>query len=198
MSCVLRRVDCRVDEIARLIAVAAADQQLEAGIRIRLVDGGRELLKRRRMDHRADEVGEIFRISDFQRLCLRDELAAELGPDARGDICARASAAFLALEFKGGAHGVSYRVGDIGTGVDEMEVFPACLADDTRVSDVLAVCNTLGNFTVQRAEDGRAACVMQGGEVRVVEDCLCNLLGVAGDELDDAMGQAGFDEDAVG
>ena len=121
----------------------------------------------------------------------------EGGPEGGGDVDAGCGAAFLALVFESAADGVDGCVVDVGAGVDEVVIFPACFADDARVASICAFGYVGGNFAVQAAKDGCAAGVVEAGEVAVGEHDGGYFNGIARDELDDVGGEAGFEEDAV-
>ena len=103
----------------------------------------------------------------------------------------------MALVFEGAADGVDGCVVGVGAGVDEVVVFAAGFTDDARVASIGAFGDVGGDFAVEAAEDGGAAGVVEAGEVAVGEHDGGYFDGVAGDELDDAGGKAGFEEDAV-
>ena len=150
------------------------------------------------MDDGADEVGRVLiRRADAQLLRFFDEAQFDARPERGRDVGAGGGAAFLALVFEGAAHGVDDGVFDVRAAVDEVVVFAAGFADDARVAFVFGGFDAVGDLRVQRAEDGGAAGVVQRGELRVVEDDVGDLFGVAGQELNDVCGQAGFEEDGV-
>lgn len=78
-----------------------------------------------------------------------------------------------------------------------MEILPSSLTDNSGIASKAALDDALCNLSIQVAEDGGGARVVEGGELLVCKDGLCDLFGVAGDELDDIRGKAGFEEDLL-
>ena len=86
---------------------------------------------------------------------------------------------------------------DVCAFMDKVEVFPSSFPDNAGITSVFPICNASGNFTVQAAEDGCAAGVVERGEVAVGEDDVGDLDGVPGEELDDVWGKTGFYQDFI-
>ena len=149
------------------------------------------------MDDGADKISEFGRWTHFQRFRLGDQCGFDGRPEIRREEGAGRGAAFLTLVFEGAADGVDGCVVGIGARVDEVVILAPRFAHDAWVSSIFAVCDVGSYFAVQAAENGRAARVVQAGEVAVAEDGGCDFDGVAGDELDHVGGETGFEEDAV-
>lgn len=190
-------VDCGVDEVALGGIVGAADDKLEVLVVLGGVNGARELLEGRLVDHGAHEVGVLPGNALLDGLGVVDELLLELGPDRLGHVQARGGTALLALVLESTTDGLDSGVVEVGRLVDQVEVLAASLTNDARVGLVAALSNTLTNGSVQLAEDLSATGVVEGSELLVGEDGLGDLDGVTGDELDDVLGQTGLEEDLV-
>ena len=149
------------------------------------------------MDDGTDEIPEIGRWTDFQRFCWCDQGGFHGGPEGGGDVGAGRGAAFLTLVFEGAADGVYRCVVWIRAPVDEVVILSPRLAHYSGVSSILAFGYVGGYFPVQAAEYARAACVVQAGEVVVVEDDGGHFCCVPREELDHVGWKAGFEEDAV-
>ncbi len=190
-------VDGGVDEVTHGIVVVAADEEVEIFVGAGVVDDSGEFAEGGGVDDGADEVGEVVGQANGQLPRFLDQAGFELRPERGGDVGAGGGGAFLALVLEGAADGVDDGVFDVGAAVDEVEVLAAGFADDARVALVGGVLDAGGDLGEERAEDGGAAGVVQGGELGVGEDDVGDLFGVAGDELDDVGGETGFDEDGV-
>lgn len=175
----------------------SADEELELRVGLGLVDYAGELLEGGFVDDGADEVGEVGGFADLEGGGFGDELLLEFGPDGFGDVEAGAGAALLALVFEGAADGLDGGVGDVGAGVDEMEVLAAGLADDARVALILALGDAIGDLAVQRAEDGGTAGVVQSRELAVRQHGLGDFHGITRHPLDDVRGETSLNEDLV-
>lgn len=103
----------------------------------------------------------------------------------------------MTLEFKGSADGLNGSVADIGRLVDEVEVLSTGFTDDTRIAAVLALGNSVGNLSVQRAENAGATGEVQGSKLTVIEDGVGNHLSITWDELDNILGQASLQQDLM-
>lgn len=189
--------DGGMDKVAAGVVVGAAGEDLGRGIGLGVVEGGRELLERVQVDDGADKVAVGCGVADGQLLRLLDQASLEFGPDGRRHVEARGGAALLALVLERAADGVEDGVFNVGRRMDQVEVLAARLADDARVGFVSALGDAGADLPVQLAEDGRAAGVVERGEVFVGEDLARDELGVAGHELDDVLRQAGLDQDVV-
>ena len=86
---------------------------------------------------------------------------------------------------------------DVGRGVDKVEVLAGGLADDAGEVTISLLSNTLADLAVDGAEDIRRTDEVETSEFAVLEDCLGDLGGVTGDELDDILGKTSFLEDLV-
>ena len=194
---ILGLVDGRVDEVAVRVVVMPADEEIELRVILGVVDDFCEFGKGSFVDDGADEVGKGFWVADFQGFGFRDQLRFEGGPKGGRDVGAGRGAAFLALVFERAADGVDDGIMDVCGRVDEVVVFAARFADNARVASVFPFCDAGGDFPVETTEDGGAASVVEGGEVAVGKDDVCDSNGVAGDELDDIGRETGFHEDFV-
>lgn len=190
-------IDGGVDEVALGGVVGAAGDELEVLVVLGGVNGARQLLEGRLVDHGAHEVGVLPGDALLDGLGVVDELLLELGPDRLGHVQARGGTALLALVLKGAADGLDGGVVEVGRLVDQVEVLATGLTNNAGVGLVAALSNTLANGSVQLAEDLSATGVVEGSEVFVGEDGLGDLDGVTGDELDDVLGQTGLEEDLV-
>ena len=103
----------------------------------------------------------------------------------------------MAGVFKGAADGLDDGVVGVRGGVDEVGVLAACFADYARVPAVGARGDVIGYCGIKGAEDGGAACIVQGGEVWVGEHAAGYFFGVSWEELDHGGGEPGFEEDTV-
>ena len=186
-----------MDEVALAIVILAADQELEGGVGLCVVDDAAELSEGGSVDNGADKVVKGRGGPEFEGFCVGDEGGFEGGVEGGWDVGAGGSAAFLALVLESAADGLEDGVLEVSALVDEVEVFAAGFADDAGVGFVGARGYALGDLAVEGAEDGGAAGVVEAGKLGVGEDDVGDGLGVAGDELDDIRRKAGFEEDAV-
>lgn len=190
-------VNGRVDEVALATVVLAADEQLQFGVVLGLINDAGQLLERSLVDDGAAEVGEIGGVTDLQSRGLSDENFLESGPKGLGDVDAGGSAALLALVFESTTHGLLGSVLDVGRGVNQVEVLATSLTNDARVALVGAIGNSRGNLTIQAAEDLSATGEVEGSEFSVAKNDLGDFLGVAGHELNDVRGQASLEQNLV-
>lgn len=190
-------VDGGVDEVAGGVVVGTACEELELSVLFGVVDYFGECIERRFVDNGADEVGKGCRGADFEGFGFGDEAGFHLGPEGGRDVGAGGGAAFLALVFKGTADGVDDCVMDVCAVVDEVEILAAGFANNAWVAFVSSLCNACGNLTVETAEDGGAAGVVQTGELAVGQDSVGDFHSVTRDELNYVGGKTSFHEDLV-
>lgn len=194
---VFGQVDGGVDIVTLAAVVLAANDEFELRVCFGVVDYAREFLERGFVNDGADEVGEVGGLADFQGRDFFDEDFFEFRPCRLGDIEARAGAAFLALVLERAADRLDGGVVHVGVLVDEMEVLAASLTDNPGVALVLALGNAVGNLSVQLSEDCCAASVMQGCELPVSENLLCDFHSVTRDPLDDVWWKSSLDQNLV-
>ena len=103
----------------------------------------------------------------------------------------------MALVFEGAADGVDDGVVHVGTAVDEVVVFTACLADYAGIALVPAFSDAGTDFAVEATENGGAAGVMETGKLTVAKHDTCNFFGIARHKLDDVRRQTSFHKDGV-
>ena len=191
-------VDGWVDVVTDGAVVGATGNQFQGRVLVGFVDDGGDVLEGAFVDHRAHEGLEVLvwvADGDFLHAGLEegDEFVG-----ARGwDVCARGGGAFLALVLEGAADGVVDDAGDVGGVVHEVEVLAAGFTDDARELAVGLLANALADLCVDGAEDVGGADEVEAREVVVGERDVGDLLGVAGDELHDVLGEAGLEQDLV-
>lgn len=101
----------------------------------------------------------------------------------------------MALILECGTDGLKSGVADVGGGVDEVEVFPTCFADDAREGFVAV--DVSPDVLPEFLEDECRSCKVEGCKVWVGEDVLDCLCGWAWYELNDLGREAGFEQDLV-
>lgn len=87
--------------------------------------------------------------------------------------------------------------GDVGRGVNEVEILAAGLGDHSREFTVGFFCNSLTDFTVQRAEDVGGADEVQPGEIAVGESNVGDGFGVSSHKLHHVWRQTCLQQDLV-
>lgn len=191
-------VDGWMDVVTDGAVVGATGNQFQGRVLVGFVDDGGDVLEGAFVDHRAHEGLEVLVwIADCDFLHAGLEEGDEF-VGARGwDVCARSGGAFLALVLEGAADGVVDDAGDVGGVVHEVEVLAAGFTDDARELAVGLLANALADLGVDGAEDVGGADEVEAGEVVVGERDVGDLLGVAGDELHDVLGEAGLEQDLV-
>ncbi len=157
-------IDGGVDEVAGRVVVATTCEELELRVVFGAVDDFRKCIERGFVDDGADEVGKGCRGADFEGFGFGDEVGFHLGPEGGGNVGTGGGAAFLALVFKGTADGVDDCVVDVCAVVDEMEILAAGFANNSWIAFVSSLCDACGNLTIETAEDGGAAGVVESGE----------------------------------
>lgn len=93
--------------------------------------------------------------------------------------------------------GVLDGVGDIGRGVDEVEVLAGGLGNHSRVVAVFFRPDAFAGAGVKLAEHIRRAGEGEGGKLAVVVDDVSDQLGITINELDDAGGKPSLEKDLV-
>lgn len=190
-------VDGGLDVPALGGVVGAADEELEFGILLGVLDDLSELDEGGLVDDGAAEVGEVGGLADLELLCFGYNLLEELVGDGGCDVRAGSGATFLALELKGTTDGLHGGIADVGRLVNEVEVLPTGFADYARVAAVFALGDTLCDLSVQGPEHGGASGEMQGSKFAVVEYGVGDFFGITGDELDNVLGKTRLQKDLV-
>lgn len=191
-------VDGRLDVEADAVVVGAAGDELERGVGVAGVDDGFDLVEGRAVDDRAHERLQVLvgaADGDFADAGL--EQREELLRARLGHVHARGGGALLALVLEGAADGVVDGGRDVGAAVEQVEVLAAGLADDAGELAVGLLADALADAGVDGAEDVGRADEVEAGEVLVREHDVGDLVGVAGDELDDVRRQARLEQDLV-
>lgn len=81
--------------------------------------------------------------------------------------------------------------------MNNVEVLPTSLADNSRVPSESSLDDTLRDFTVQVAEYSSRAGVVKACELFVCQNDLGNFFRITRDELDNVGWEAGFEEDLM-
>ncbi|KAI3479488.1 hypothetical protein L1887_58446 [Cichorium endivia] len=184
-------------DVPSLGVVALATAEHLAALLLGGLDEAHDLLKRVLGDDGAHEVLELVHGADRDLGDLVEQLLLELAlPHGLGHVQARERRALLALVLEGGADGLGDGGVDVGRLVDHVEVLAAGLADEARVAAVLV--EVVADLLPELAEDVGGAGEVEAGELAVVDGGADDLLGGAGDELDDAVRETGLAEDLVG
>lgn len=190
-------VDGRLDVPALGGVVGASSHEFQLGVVLGLINDLGQLVERGLVDDGAAEVGEVGRLTNLELVGLGRDVFEELLGDRVGHVRAGGGTALLALEFKGTADGLDDGVTDICRLVDEMEVLSTGLTNDARVAAVLAIGDAVGDLSIEAAEDPGATGEVKSSEIGVVEHGVGDFFGLAGNELDDILGEAGLKEDLV-
>lgn len=191
-------VDGGVDVVADGAIVGTTGDELKGGVLVRLVNDGGDVLEGAVVDDGAHEGLEVLvGVSDGDFIDAGLEEGDEFVGARGGDVGARSGRAFLALVLEGAADGVVDGAGDVGGVVHEVEVLAAGFADDARELAVRLLADALADLCVDGAEDVGGADEVKASEVVVGESDVGDLLGVAGHELHDVLGEAGLEEDLV-
>lgn len=192
---ILGEEDGGVDEVTDAIVVGTTGDDLDALGGLGVIDVATDLVEGGLVDDGGSEVLKVTDITHGQGLDLTLETCTDAGPEALGAVETGEGRALLTLEFKGGTDGLVDDDVGVGGGMNEMEVLTTGLTDDTGVATVGV--DALANLPPELTEDVGGAGEVKGGKVTVGEDLTGNLLGITGNELDDAGGKTGFLEDLV-
>lgn len=190
-------VDGRVDVVALGRVVLATNDELEVLVALSLIDGARELLEGSLVDDGTHEVEVLGGVTNLDSLNLSDELLLELRPHGLGDVESGSSTTLLALELESTTDGLLDSVINLSGRVDQVEVLATSLTNDTRVTSVSALSDTLTDGAVELTENASAASVVEGSKLLVLKDNLGDVDGVTRDELDNVLGETSLNQDLV-
>ena len=180
--------DRRLNEPALAVIIGAAGDELALGRGCGAVNVSLAGLKGGLVDHGRHERVELLHVADLQRGGVLLEQRLHLRPDARGNERARAGGALLALELERAADDRRREWLDIGSIVGEDEVLAARLADKAGIVGI--GCDILADLLPHALENGGRAGEVEACHLGVADNVLCHIAARAGNEVDDASGQA--------
>lgn len=189
-------IDSGVDIKTLAIVALSPGEEFQLRVFVHGIDPGLEFLERRAMDHGTDEViKSLVWSANLEGFGFGLNACEELFRQGLRDICSGSSRTFLTLVLECAANGLNDGVTEIRGRVNDVEVLPASLADDSRVPSKPSLDDTLRDFAVQLTEDSGRASVVKACEFLVCQNDFGNFLRVAWDELDDVGWETGFEED---
>ena len=172
-----------------LVAVAAEDDFGVAAL-LGVVDVVHAVVERCLVDDGVDESAEVTHVAHLDFLQHTADGFLHGGPHALGHVGAAGGGAFLALEFEGAAHDGGGHLVHVGALVHKDEVLAARLADNLGIGAVVGYVVADGFPEVVEGAGGAGE--VDAGEVLVGEGHLADERAAAGQEVDDAVGQAGL------
>jgi hypothetical protein len=190
-------VDGRVDIVALGRVVLATNDKLEVLVALGLIDSARELLEGSLVDDGTHEVEVLGGVANLDGLNLSDELLLELGPHGLRDVESGGGTTLLALELESTTDGLLDSIVNLSGRVNQVEVLATSLTNDTGVTSVSALSDTLADSAVELTENAGAASVVEGSKLLVLEDNLGDVDRVTRDELDNVLGETGLNQDLV-
>ena len=179
-----------LDEPSLALVAGAAEDDLCVGAFLGVVDVAHAIVEGGLVDDGVDEGAEVADIADLDFLEHVADDTFHLRPEAGGHIGAGGCRAFLALELEGAAHDGCGHLGGVGRAVCEDEVLAAGFADNLRVG--LVVGDIVADGLPEAVERAGGAGEVDTCEVGAGEGHLADERAAAGEEVDDAVGQAGL------
>ena len=180
----------RLNEPTHALVAGAAEYDFSVFALLGVLDIIHTVVERSLVDNSIDESRKVAHIADLDFLQHIADNLFDLRPHRLGDVSAACSRAFLALELEGAADDGRSHLSGVGAVVGEDEVLAAGFTDNLRIGAIVG--NIVADALPEAVEGLGAAGEVHASQVLVGESHLADKGAAAGQEVDNAVGQACF------